>query len=339
MTSRRLNVLVLFDVHEPIKEGYDFSEELKTEDWKAEANILAALKNLEHQVRWIAVHNNVSSIIDEIKKDRPDIVFNLVEEFNGKSYQERNVVSLLELMEIPYTGTGPAGMVLCKNKALTKKILSHHHVRISKFAVFTRGKKIKKLLKLPFPLIIKPLRDDASYGIAQASFVEKNEDLIERIKFIHDNLNEDALVEEYIDGRELYVSILGNDRLEVLPVREMKFREVPEAEPKIATFKAKWDQEYRKRWRINEGFADPLPAEMPKKIEKLCKKIYRILHISGYGRLDLRMSPQNELIIIEANPNPFLAADEDFAESAKKAGYGFEELIQRIINLGLQHRP
>src|SRR6202043_834060 len=174
------------------------------------------------------------------------------------------------------------------------------------------------------------------YGISQASFVESDEELRERVAFIHEKHNADAIAEEYIEGRELYLSLMGNTRLNVFPIRELVFREVPPNEPKIATYKAKWDEEYRKRWGLQNQFPEGLEPALIAQIEETCKRIYRLLTIEGYARIDLRLTAANEIYFIEANPNPILAADEDFALSADKAGLPYPQLIDRIIRHGMK---
>jgi D-alanine-D-alanine ligase len=228
--------------------------------------------------------------------------------------------------------------MLCKNKALAKKILKHHRIRTANFEVYERGKRFHAPRNVRFPMMVKPVREEASNGIAQASLVDSPETLSRRVLYIHEVLKQDALVEEYIHGRELYVSVMGHRTLEVLPVREMKFRDVPEGEARIATFKAKWNPKYRKRWGINEEFADPLPKGVVERVKRLCRKAYRVLQMDGYGRMDLRLTAEGDVVFLEANPNPFLAPGEDFAESAKKAGYPFDVLLERLLQLAL-HRP
>jgi D-alanine-D-alanine ligase len=201
--------------------------------------------------------------------------------------------------------------------------------------VIPRGQRIGGPRQLKFPILVKPVKDEASYGISRASFVKEEEQFRERIAFIHEKHKSDAIAEEYIDGRELYVSIMGNTRLTVFPIRELVFREVPPNEPKIATYKAKWDEEYRKRWGLDGQFAEDLDPALVKEIEQMCKDIYRLLTIDGYARIDLRLTADNKIYFIEANPNPHLAADEDFAQSAQKAGLKYPQLINAIIRLGM----
>jgi D-alanine-D-alanine ligase len=183
---------------------------------------------------------------------------------------------------------------------------------------------------------VKPVKEEASYGIARASFVQSEEQFRDRIGFIHEKYNSDAIAEEYIEGRELYVSLIGNVRLNVFPIRELVFREVPANEPKIATYNAKWDEEYRKRWGLENQFAEDLDPALATKIQEKCKDIYRLLTIDGYARIDLRLTPENRFYFIEANPNPILADDEDFALSAAKGGFSYPQLVERIVRLGMK---
>lgn len=333
--TKKLNILVLFDTAGTPPDNQDFTAEFKTEDYKAEADVVTALKELGHEVRVLGVYDNIDLITNEVRDHRPDIVFNLTEQFHGEPAFDRNVVGLCELLELPYTGSAPAGMMLCKNKGVAKKILTYHKIKTPSFTVYHRGHKISPPKRLAFPILVKPLREEASYGISQNSLVTNEQELIERIRFVHESMDRDAIVEEYVEGRELYVGILGNQRLQVFPFREMIFSQVPDEEPKIATFKAKWDEKYRKKWGIKNKFIEGLPQSVYDKIAHVSKRVYRLLYIKGYGRLDLRLTPKGEVVVIEANPNPFIAKDEDFALSAQKGEVEYNQLIQRILNLGL----
>jgi D-alanine-D-alanine ligase len=237
---------------------------------------------------------------------------------------------------VTFTGCGSTGLTLCKHKAISKKILGYHRIHVPEFTVIARGKRCARPARLKFPILVKPLKEEASYGISQASFVETDEQFKERVQFIHTSHDCDVIAEEYISGRELYVSVLGNHKLEVFPIRELVFKEVPPDEPKIATYRAKWDEEYRKKWGLQNQFADALDPALAKDIIQTCKRIYRLLTIDGYARVDLRVTPANEIYFIEANPNPHLAADEDFAQSALKAGLAYPQLVERIIRTGLK---
>ena len=332
---KKLKVLALFDTAGTPPADQDFSRELQTADWKAEANVIDALKRLGHEVRTLGVFDEPGLILDEVKAHAPDVVFNLTEHFHNRSAYDQNVASLLEMLGVRYTGSGPTGLTLCKNKGMTKEILAYHRIRFPAYAIFPPGATVRKPKRLSFPLFIKPLQEEASYGISQDSFVENDQAFEERVRFIHERMNQEALAEEYIDGRELYVSILGNRRLQVFPLREVIFSEIPEGRPRFSTFKAKWDNAYRQRWGIQNIFAEPLPEGMAERIAQICKKVYRVLRIQGYGRIDLRISPDGDIVILEANPNPNLADDDEFAQSALKAGLSYDGLIQRILGLAI----
>lgn len=329
-------ILLLFNTTGPATLDQDFSAELKTVDWETEANVIKALQELEYPFELLGVFDDISLIEEKIRKFQPTLLFNLVERFRGDTALDRDIASFLKLAGIPFTGSGPTGLTLCKNKGLSKQILSYHRIRVPDFVILPKGKKVNRPSRLKFPAFIKPLREEASLGIAQASFVENDTQFRERVAFIHESMEQDAIAEEYIEGRELYISVLGNTKLQVFPIREMKFNQVPEDEPKFASYKAKWDEQYRKRWGIRNQFAGPLPNGTQKRLEKLSRKIYHLLHIRGYARLDMRLKPDGDIVFIEANPNPMLSASEDFAESAKKAGIPYPELIHRIIRLGKQ---
>jgi D-alanine-D-alanine ligase len=334
MSGKALNILMLIDLSIPLAPD-EFDDYLKTDDWKSDANVVRALKNLGHEVKMLGIHDDIRPLIQELEEDRPDLVFNLCEAFGNDREFEPHVAALLELLGVPYTGAGVTPLRVCKDKSLTKKILSYHRVRVPKFMVSPKAKPLKGLGKFSFPAFIKPLSLEASEGIAQLSLAENEKQALERIRYINEKLGVDAIIEEYIEGRELYVGILGNDRLMAFPPRELFFREVAEGDPKFATFRAKWDDDYRKKWGIDTGVAKGIPPETERSIMKLCKKIYRLLQMSGYGRIDLRLTPGGEIVFIEANPNPSIAREDDFARSAEKAGLDYEDLIARILRLGL----
>ena len=334
--KRKLKVLALFDAVAPTTLDQDLSAELKSEDWKTEANVLAALGELGHTTDHLAIFDDVDLLRQKVRSFEPDLIFNLADQFKNNRAFDQNIVSFLELQGLPFTGCGSTGLVLCKHKGISKKILSYHRIHVPEFAVIPRGKRCARPKRLKFPILVKPLKEEASLGISQASFVETDEQFKERVLFIHEKYDSDVIAEEYIEGRELYVSILGNHRLQVFPIRELVFQEVPPDEPKIATYRAKWDEEYRKRWGLQNRFAEGLEPAVAENIEQICKRIYHLLTIDGYARLDLRLNARNEVYFIEANPNPILAADEDFALSAARASLSYPQLIDRIIRTGLK---
>ncbi len=333
--KKKLKVLALFDAIAPTTLDQDLSAELKTADWKTEANVLAALHELGHTVGHLAIFDDLDLLQQKLQSFEPDVIFNLADQFKNNRAFDQHIVSYLAMRGVPFTGCGSTGLTLCKHKGISKKILSYHRIHTPDFVTIARGKKFARPRRLKFPILVKPLKEEASLGISQASFVEADEQFKERVQFIHEKYDNDVIAEEYIEGRELYVSLLGNHRLQAFAIRELVFQEVPPDEPKIATYKAKWDEEYRKRWGLQNRFAEGLDPAVVANIEQVCKRIYHLLTIDGYARLDLRLNARNEVHFIEANPNPMLAADEDFAQSALKSGLSYPQLIERIVRLGL----
>jgi len=333
--KKRLKVLALFDAIRPTTLDQDLGPELKTADWKTEAAVLGALRALGHPHEHLALFDDLDLLRQKLQTFSPDVIFNLADQFRNNRAFDQHIASFLAMTGIPFTGCGPTGLTLCKHKGIAKKILSYHRLHTPAFVIIRRGRRIVRPQRLKFPVLVKPLMEEASYGISQASFVETDEQFRERVEFLHQNTNNDVIAEEYIEGRELYVSLLGNHRLQVFPIRELVFREVPPDEPKIATYKAKWDEAYRQRWGLENRFAADLAPALVRQIETVCKRIYHALGIDGYARLDLRLNAQGEIYFIEANPNPILAPDEDFAESALKTGLTYPQLIDRIARLGL----
>jgi len=307
-------------------------------DWKMEFDVTITLKNLGHEVRNCGVGSDLGVIRKAIDEVKPHIVLNLLEHFHGVPLFDQNVVSYLELLRMPYTGCNPRGLMLARDKGLSKKLLAYHRLPVPDFAVFPIGRKVRRPKKLSFPLIVKSLTREASTGISQASVVEDEEKLVERVRFIHETIGTDAIVERYIDGRELYVGVIGNQRLEVFPVWELLFTKMPDELWHIATDRVKWSRVYQEKRGIKTSAAK-LPEELAERVQHVCKRIYRTLDLSGYARIDLRLDAAGKVYVLEANPNPQLAYGEDFAESAERVGITYPDLLQRIVNLGLRWRP
>jgi D-alanine-D-alanine ligase len=328
-----MKILVLFDIARRADPEEVFAERaLKEEDKPTEADVLRCLKRLGHEVETLAVFDNVAAIVEKLTAYAPDIVFNLTESFYHDRSHEPNIPALLELMKVRYTGSGPEALLLCKDKALAKKVLTYHRVRLPRFVVSHRTRPLRRLRRFTFPAFVKPVSEESSDGISQASLVKIEEEAIERARFIHQKFNCDALIEEYVEGRELYLSVLGNSRLTVFPPREIFFEQVPEDAPKFATYHAKWNNAYRKKWGIKNAAAGPLPEGVQENLTRLARRIYRLLKIRGFGRIDVRLTATGEVFVIEANPNPSLAQDEDFARAAGEAGMGYDVLIQQILD-------
>jgi len=334
---KKLRTLVL--VHETLvpPESLQGSTEKEIDEWRTEYDVISHLKAAGHEVRPLGISDSLSELRGAITEWKPDIVFNLLEEFDGIGTYDQHVVAFLELMHQPYTGCNPRGMLLSRDKVLCKQLLSYHRVPTPQFLVFARGKRPRLPRKLRFPMFVKSSTEDASLGIAHASVVADEKQLVERIAFIHEQTHSDALVEEYIEGRELYVGVLGNDRLKVLPVWEMSFGSLPESLPAIATRKVKWDRRYQQKYGITTAAAENLPEGTVARLEQMSKRIFRALHLTGYARMDFRLRADGTLYVLEANANPNLSAAEDLAQSARKAGMSYDELLHRILQLGANY--
>lgn len=335
---KKLRILVL--MHEDLVPP-DTIEGLSDEEilnFKSEYDVCAGLEALGHDVFPQGVSDDLGLIRRAIRKHKPHIAFNLLEEFHGVAVYDQHVVSYLELVKQPYTGCNPRGLMLSHDKALCKQILAYHRIRTPKFTVFERGKAIRCPQRLRFPLMIKSVNEEASMGISQKSIVRNDHQLADRVAYIHEHVRTDALAEEYIEGRELYVGLLGNQRLTAFPVWEMLFTKMPEGMARIATSRVKWDIKTQKEFGIKTEAAKDLPPGAEKQIANLCKRVYRCLSISGYARMDLRLAEDGKVYLLEANPNPNLEYGEDFAESAERVGVSYEMLLHRILNLGLSYK-
>jgi D-alanine-D-alanine ligase len=310
--------------------------ESETYVWKTEYDVSTTLRKSGHEVRMLGVQTELAPIRDAVEDWKPDIVFNMLEEFHGESLYAQNVVALLELLRVPYTGCNPRGMMLARGKDLSKKLLKYHRVPAPAFAVFPMGKKARRPGRLKFPLIVKSLWEDASLGISQASIVDTDEKLAERVAFIHKRLNTPAIAEQYIEGREIYVGVLGNDRLQVLPVWELSFSNLADGAHAIATEKVKHDPIYQEKRGILQGPAQDLPPAVVTKIRTLAKRISHTLELDGYCRIDFRLSKDNIPYFIEANPNPEIAESQEYAQAALHAGTSYADLLNKIVTLGLK---
>ena len=335
---KRLRVIVL--THEDLvppdsKQGLS---EKEIQPWKTEYAVADTLRKMGHEVQVLGVSDELQPIRRLVEGWQAQIVFNLLMEFQDIGAYQAHVASYLELLGVPFTGCNPLGILLARDKALCKKILRYHRIPTAHFGVFPVGRKVRVRRDLRYPLIVKSIDEEASLGISQKSVVSDEQRLRERVEFIHRQVGSDAIAEEYIEGRELTVSVLGNERLTVFPVWELFFKNLPEGSLPIATARAKWDLAYQKRVGIDTGPAKQLTPASEARIARIARRVYRMLGLSGYARLDLRLSPEGRVFVIEANATPDIADDEDFALSAKKGGLPYPKLLQRILNLGLSYR-
>ncbi len=331
---KKLRVLVI--VHEELMppddiEGYD----LTRVGWKMEFDVIETLGLMGHEVTTVGASDDVSMLDRAIGRAKPHVIFNLLEDFGDVAVNDQHWVSFLELRGVPYTGCNPRGLLLARDKAISKKLLAFDGVRVPAFDVYRIGERRERMPRLEFPLIVKSLVFDGSVGISQASVVTTAKALRERVFFVHREVGSDAIAEEFIDGRELYVGVLGNDRLQTFPVWELHFDRRPKTTRVIATDRVKWSDRYQERVGVRTAEAR-LPARKAKEIQEVARRIYRLLELTGYGRIDFRLTESGEVVFLEANPNPQLAYGEDFAESAEKQSISYESLLQRILNLALR---
>ena len=295
----------------------------------------AALAENGHASRRIAVDDSVEPIIAQLK-DPPDLVFNLAESFRGKSALESNVAALLNLLDLRYTGSSPAGLILAGDKTLTKKVLAFHGIQSAKFATMYRGQS-DWVGDINFPLLVKPPQEDASLGITQKSVVNDVKELLDVISSTQQEYQSPVLVEEFIDGREFYVGVIGNSKVEALPIIELDFSKFPAGLPKIASWEAKWGDDGDEKGEQFEGtksiFPTNLSEELTERIQRVATDSFQALRLRDYARIDIRVTAQEEIYVIEANPNCYLEKNSEFARAAQKKKLEYPALIARIVEL------
>ncbi len=329
-----MKIAVVFDTPHPDWEDADYQKEVDADVAEAEYDVARALRARGHETVMVGVGDELGRMLERLARCQPQLLFNGCEAFRGQARHEYAVAAVLEMHGYRYTGSSPTALLVARDKALTKQILSYHGIRVPAFAAFPPGAPAVRPSELRVPLIVKPLLEDASVGIAQASVVANDADLAERVQFIHERFHQAAIVEELIEGRELYVGLLGNAELLVLPIVELTFGEAG-GEHRIATYKAKWDEEYRKRKKIKNVFAKHLPDEVTAKIAATCTTAFHALGLHDYGRVDLRLTHDDEVYVLEVNPNPFLARENEMADAAERAGMSYPDFIQRIVDAAL----
>ena len=329
---KKTRVLVLFDTDDAPPATQDYAKHIESVD-EAEFDVARALIARGHDVRCLGFRDDIDQLIDGLRAQPCDVVFNLSERFRGQSGLDYTVAAILDMLGLPYTGASCEGLMLARDKALTKKVLAYHGILIPHFMVCPIGQAIQRPSDLRFPLIVKPLDEDASVGIAQSSVVRDDEALNSRITFIHDRIGTDAIVEEFIEGRELYIGVIGNDKPRALPPIEMVFNNEPNVEGRIATFKAKWSVKYRASRGIENMVAQDLSKGLVQRLSDVAVRTYQAAGLRDYGRIDVRLAHDEAIYVVEANPNPFLAEGEDLAWAAEEAGYPYQDLIEKLAEM------
>lgn len=305
------------------------------EEGEAEFEVAEALMAYGHEVCMAGVGLDIQQMLDQLAAFQPDLVFNCAEGFRGQADLDYIFPALLQSAGYRYTGSPPSALLLTRNKAMSKKVLAHHGVRVPGFVTYRPGQAVPAApATLRFPVIVKPLQEDASEGISHASVVDDGDGLAARVAFVHERYQQPAIVEEFIDGRELYVGVVGNgDRLEVLPFTELAFdKEANPPEERIATKHAKWNEAYRERRGIKSVFARPIAQAARERIAATCREAYDALWLRDYARLDIRLTSDNEVFVLEANANPFISFGHEMANAAEKAGMDYYAFIQRIVD-------
>jgi D-alanine-D-alanine ligase len=301
---------------------------------EVEFHVAHALRELGHEVQVHVFSPDIAENLQQLREAGADLAFNLTEHYGGNRRMDKNIAALLDLVGIPYTGSGPTGLMLCRDKALCKRLLSHHRIRVPDFALLRRGETTVRR-KLHYPLVVKPLYEDGSDGITLGSLVHTPEELRDRAAVLHERMKQPVICEEFIEGRELYLGLLGNRRLTALPARECRFNSAKATAPRIATARVKRDAEYCAKWGIAFTDADLDEATMAR-LARISKRIYRLLHLRDYGRIDVRITGEGDVVFLEANPNPDLTMGDELAEAASRAGIDYDRLVQRILRTALQ---
>jgi D-alanine-D-alanine ligase len=332
---KKTRLLVLFDTDGEPPASQDYKKQIESTD-EAEFDIARALIAQGHQVRMFGFRDNLDQLVAGLRAEPADVIFNLAERFRGQSSLDYTVTAVLDMLGLPYTGASSEGLMLARDKALTKKVFAYQGIRIPHFMVCQRGAAVQRPSDLRFPLIVKPLDEDASVGIAQASVVRDDDALKERVSFIHERIKTDAIVEEFIAGRELYIGVMGNDPPIALPPIEMVFGNDSSVESRIATFKAKWSVRYREGRGIQNMIAENLSDELRGRLAEVALRAYEAAGLRDYGRIDVRLAHDDAIYVVEANPNPYLAEGEDLAWAAEEGGHLYPDFIEKIAEMAIK---
>lgn len=334
MPLKNLRILVVFQI--PYDSNLPINSYLKYNDWEDEKDVVSALKKLNHEVFLLGLKSDINLLIKAIENLKPNLVFNLCETFNEQRKYEANITSVCELLNVPYTGASPFALHLCQDKAVQKKILSYDKIKTPSFIVVSKHQKKPLINNINYPAIVKPLNLEASEGISQKSYVTNSNLCYERIQFIQKKFKSDIIIEEYIEGTDVYIAMIGNKTPIIGEPIKLVSSKYPQKKHLIATYKTKWDTTYRKKWGIKTIVMKK--SKLSHKIQKFCETIYFKLNLSGYARFDIRVDQKDECFFLEANPNPSIANNDDFSKSVRACGISYSEIIQKIIHASLQNK-
>jgi len=332
MAKLRIGVLYEFwwDEDEERADGARPKRKAPDEDIQA---VHEALREVGHNPVYLRLDGTPESLA-EVAQSETDLIFNLVESFAGNDTYDSMVAGYLELLGRPFTGAGAHGLYLAQDKALAKKIFAFHGIHTPYFATVYRGR-TDHSHDIQFPVIVKPAREDGSIGIQFNAVCDSIKELMERIDSIHARFNSPALIEEYIEGRELYVGVLGNEKPEALPVVEMDLSKLPKGTPKIAGSEVKWDEDTDAYKKTRSFVPEDIEPEVVQKLQDAAIQAYQALQLRDYGRIDIRLAADGTLHVLEVNPNPYLLPSAEFSMAARKSGRSYTELVGAIVDLAM----
>ncbi len=295
--------------------------------------IFDALTKLGHEPSYLVVDGRDQSLV-AVARSNADLIFNLTESYAGDDTKDMHLAAYLELLDKPYTGADPHALYLAQDKSLAKKVFQFHEIRTPFFAVSYKGR-LDHAHDIGFPLIVKPLSEDGSIGIEAASVVGSVKELMERIDFIHEQFDSPTLIEEYIEGREIYAAILGSEKPEPLPLVELDLSKLPEGTPRIASTEVKWEKETEAYRRTRSHVIEDLDEKTITTLQETALAAYQALKLRDYGRIDMRLTDKGDIYVIEANPNPWLSSGAEFAMAARKSGRTYTDLMRDIVDLAM----
>ena len=295
--------------------------------------VFGALKRLDHEPVYQEINGHDQSLIS-VARSKADLFFNLTESYAGDDTKDKNLAAFFDLLDMPYTGSGPEGLFLAQDKALAKKVFNFHHISTPQFAISYKGK-LDHAHDLEFPLIVKPSSEDGSIGIDAGSIVDSVKELMERIHYIHEEFDSPALLEKYIEGREIYAAVIGNNDPEALPLVELDMSKLPEGIPRIAGYEMKFEKDTEAYKKTKSVIAEDLDEETTKRLQETAIDAYQALKLRDYGRIDMRLTADGTIFVIEANPNPWLSSQAEFAMAARKSGRSYVEMIKDIVDFAM----
>jgi D-alanine-D-alanine ligase len=345
MTGSKLKVTVLYDLweEEPAQVEEEVPAPRKRKGQKKRKKkpvkhdreeIFEALEKLGHEPSYYVLDGRPQTLFG-LAKCGADLIFNLTESYAGDDTKEMHLTAFLDMLDIPYTGAGPHAHILAQDKSIAKKMFAFHGIQSPYFATSYRGT-IDHAHDVSFPLIVKPTSEDGSIGIDAAAVVNSVKELMERVSYIQSEFDSPALIEEYVEGREIYASILGSyESARALPLVELDLSRLPKGVPRIASQDVKFDRDTEAYKLTKSAIAEGLDEETVTRLTEIAIRAYRAVKLRDYGRIDMRLSGAGEVFVIEANPNPWLSSGQEFAMAARKSGLSYTQMIEEIVDLAV----